>query len=193
LPRRKGIASGGRGPFFIACYRPACRRKARGDNQNHGGVLVELTRRLRANCERSLGIPRAQALTVHLANHKLTKSRRGRWIASVAALTVSLTVCDASCPELSNSLATLSPLLQSFQMKRPEQKAPYDLNILRVCEDSVVRLQMRCPSTSTFISIPPAFYGSVGPIPRLSDPFPRQPHPAEIPRAPPLMDPPLLS
>jgi hypothetical protein len=110
-------------------------------------------------------------------------------MAVAAALTVSFTVCEASCPGLSRSLQTLSPLLRlaSFKMDRAEQKAPYDLNIIRGCETALERSISPVESLSSggsFLADGDNL-GLRGP-----SPFPRRTETDESPRAPPFMDPP---
>jgi hypothetical protein len=113
-------------------------------------------------------------------------------MAVAAALTVSFTVCEASCPGLSRSLQTLSPLLRlaSFKMDRAEQKAPYDLNIIRGCETSSERTFAR---TESMLSGGATLAGGENLRLYGPSPFSRRGETDESPRAPPLMDPPHLS
>jgi hypothetical protein len=108
------------------------------------------------------------------------------------ALTVSFTVGDARHVTLSRFFDS-SPLtfLASFQMKRTEQKAPNDLNLVRFSEDRMSR-----PATSAGSRAPVAlrqFQYALSPLPRLSNHLCCELNACESPRAPPLMDPPQFS
>jgi hypothetical protein len=74
---------------------------------------------------------------VQRGNLRAIKSRRRAWTGFVVALTVSFTVCDGEQISAAPSYASsVFSYFASFQMERPEQKAPCDLAFWRLAEDS---------------------------------------------------------
>ena len=86
-----------------------------------------------------LGIRHAEGQFVHLANPRLTKISRRRWTGLVAALSVTLTVCDAQQVGLSPSYRFLlfTQNLASFQIQPTEQKAPQALDVWRAYSETL--------------------------------------------------------
>jgi hypothetical protein len=91
-------------------------------------------------CAKVLGIGDAKALSVHLANPRVTKERRRRWTGFAVALTVTFTVCDAQQMGLSPSGSLLSTTknLAFMGTVRPEQKTPPALTPLRLVNEAFV-------------------------------------------------------
>jgi hypothetical protein len=108
-------------------------------------------------CAKVLGIGDAKALSVHLANPRVTKERRRRWTGFAVALTVTFTVCDAQQIGLSPSGGFLLPIkkLALLSPVRPEQKTPPILTPLRLCNEAFV-------SRKQLSGTPSAFDGSRG-------------------------------
>jgi len=109
------------------------------------------------------------------------------------ALAVTLTVCDAQQVGLSPSyrFLLLSPDLASFQMKRVEQKAPKDLFIYRASDESLAS-RSQLSGGSRELCSPKVFRYALAPTADLHTPFCQRVNSCESPRAPPLMDPPIL-
>ena len=86
-----------------------------------------------------LGIGDAKALSVHLANPRVTKERRRRWTGLAVALIVACTVCDAQQIGLSSSdgLLLRTQNLVSGRVTPTEQKAPPVLAPSRVSDQAL--------------------------------------------------------
>ena len=129
---------------------------------------------------------------MHLADPRVTKSRRRRWTGLVVALSVTLTVCDAQQVGLSPSYRFLfmNQDLASFQMKRTEQKAPQAMGPWVAYIEAAAS---RGPATgfSRYLHRNEAFQYALSPLSGTSDPyFCLRLNSCESPRAPPPMDPP---
>jgi hypothetical protein len=133
---------------------------------------------------------------VHGINRKASHGQRRKWTGWAVAFTVSLTVCNAGSalalsPQLYGGLPAFT-FLSSFQIKRPEQKAPHDLNVIRVSSDQRI--------SRSFASGAAQFTERSGGVQYLGvadslggNAFGSSTDSCESPRAPPLMDPPFFS
>jgi hypothetical protein len=141
--------------------------------------------------QKPLGIRRAKALSVHLANPRVTKDRRRRWTGLAVALTVILAVCDAQQIGLSPSDGFLLPIqnLASLRMMRPEQKAPPILAPLRVSNQAFASRKQASGAPRNFDGSKCFRYALISPGCYLNTLCP-QPNSGESTRGPPRMDPP---
>jgi hypothetical protein len=138
-----------------------------------------------------LGILGAEGQSVQGAILRETKSRATAWTGLVVALTVSLSVYDAASTDLNSPGVAWSALahLASFQINRPEQKAPCDLSFWRLAEDTGMSRSL-LSSNSRLIDEQAGFqYLLSVPRPWLT-PFSCRIDSFASPRAPPRMDPP---
>ncbi|MCE0497201.1 MAG: hypothetical protein LV481_04560 [Methylacidiphilales bacterium] len=141
--------------------------------------------------KKPLGIRRAKAHFVHLANLRVTKICRRKWTGLLAASAVILSLGDAQQTGLSPSQALLLlPLknLVSFQFNRSEQKAPQDLGPIRIA-DLTLGIRGIFSDGSRFMDGAKCFQYAFQ-APAWSKPFCLRLNAFESPRAPPPMDPP---
>jgi hypothetical protein len=143
--------------------------------------------------QKPLGIRRAKALSVHLANLRVTTERRRRWTGLAVALTVTFTACDAQQIGLSPSDGFLSPNknLASLRMMRPEQKAPPVLAPLRVFNQAFASRKQVSGTPRSFDESKCFRYALLSPACRLNT-LCSQPNSGESTRGPPRMDPPIF-
>jgi hypothetical protein len=143
--------------------------------------------------KKNLGIRRAKALSVHLANPRVTNERRRRWTGLAVALTVTFTVCDAQQTGLSPSDDFLLPIknLASSRMMRPEQKAPPILAPLRISNQAFASRKQASGPARSFDESKCFRYALIAPACWLNTLCP-QPNSGESTRGPPRRGPPLF-
>jgi len=143
--------------------------------------------------QKSLGIRRAKALSVHLANPRAIKDRRRKWTGLAVALTVTFTVCDAQQIGLSPADGFLLPsnYLASSRMMRPEQKAPAVLAPLLISNQAYASRKQAPGAPRSFGDTKCFRYALITPACWLSALCLRF-NSCESPRAPPRMDPPVF-
>jgi hypothetical protein len=140
-----------------------------------------------------LGIGDAKALSVHLANLRVTTDRMRRWTGFAVALTVTFTVCDAQQIGFSPSGGLVFPTktLAYLRTVLPEQKAPPTLAPLRLTNESLVSRKQ--PSgTVPATDVSRCFRYALVSLGQL-DPLCPQINSEQNTRGPPRMDPPTLS
>ena len=142
--------------------------------------------------QKSLGIGHAKALSVHLANPRVTKECWRRWTGFAVALTVTFTACDARQIGLSPSDPSFLPPIKSvafFQIVRPEQKAPPVLAPMRISDQVLVSRKQASGAPRSFDGLKYFRYVLISPSYWLNVLCP-QPNSGESTRGPPRMDPP---
>ncbi len=143
--------------------------------------------------QKFLGIRRAKALSVHLANPRATKDRRRRWTGLAVALTVTFTVCDAHQIGLSPAGGFLLPSksFASLRMMRPEQKATPILASLRISNPALIS-RKQAPGAPRYFDDSKCFRYALSLPEGWLNPLCPQPKSGESTRGPPRMDPPFF-
>jgi hypothetical protein len=138
-----------------------------------------------------IGIGHAKALSVHLANHRVTQDRRRKWTGFVVALTVTFTVCDAQQIGLSTPGFSFSPRNSAFVPGvSPEQKTPPQLGPVPSSNQPLASRGQLSGSPGSYDGSGGFRYGVLSLAGWLRA-FGPQLNSGESTRGPPLMDPPI--
>jgi hypothetical protein len=133
---------------------------------------------------------------VHGATPNTNLGQRRKWTGLAVAFTVGFSVCNAGSalalsPQVCGNLPSFA-FLSSFQIKRPEQKTPHDLNVVRATSDP--RVSRSSASGSVLFAETFPENQTLGAGNALGwKIFGTTTDSCESPRAPPLMDPPISS